>query len=187
MAVEGIILAAGLSSRANTFKMTLMFRGKTIIEHSIDNMLEVCERIIVIGGYRIECLEPIIKRYDKAELIFNESYIDGMFSSVKKGLCCIKGDKFFFTPGDYPLVEPEVYKELLKHDGDVVIPTYEGRKGHPILFKSSTSEEILRKTKYSNLREYIRDKKQLLVPVYCSGILMDVDTMEDYERLTIFA
>lgn len=184
MSVEGIILAAGLSSRANTYKMTLMFEGKTIIEHSIGNMLNVCERIIVIGGYRIECLEPIVNRYEKVELAFNENYLDGMFSSVKKGFSLIKGDKFFFIPGDYPLINSEVYMELLKHEGDVIIPTYEGRKGHPILFKNSAAGEILGENKYSNLREYIRDKKQMLIPVNCRGILMDVDTMEDYERLT---
>lgn len=184
MAVEGIILAAGLSSRANAFKMILMLGGKTIIEHSIDSMMEVCERGIVVGGYRIECLEPIINRYEKVELVFNENYLEGMFSSVKKGLSLVKGERFFFIPGDYPLIDPEVYRELLRHEGDVIIPTYEGRKGHPILFKGSTAEEILRENKYSNLREYIRDKKQTLIPVNCRGILTDVDTMEDYNSLT---
>jgi molybdenum cofactor cytidylyltransferase len=183
MEVEGIILAAGLSSRATAFKMTLMLGHKTIIEHSIDNMREVCDRVIVVGGYKIENLEPIIKKYDNAELVFNENFMDGMFSSVKKGFSCIKGERFFFTPGDYPLIDTGVYTELLRHDGDVVIPTFEGKKGHPVLFRNSCKEEILEGNKYSNLREYIKDKKQELVPVSCRGILRDVDTIWDYERI----
>jgi molybdenum cofactor cytidylyltransferase len=186
MGIEGIILAAGLSSRANAFKMTLKLGSKTIIEHAIDNMLKACDRIILVGGYRIEELELIVKRYENVELTLNENYLEGMFSSVKKGLGCIKGDRFFFTPGDYPLIDVEVYTELLKHDGEVVIPTYEGRRGHPVLFKSSTAEEILREDKYSNLREYIQSKDSVLVPVNCMGILKDVDRIEDYEEMKKF-
>jgi molybdenum cofactor cytidylyltransferase len=183
VAVEGIILAAGLSSRAKTFKMTLEFNNKTIIENTIDGMLGFCKRIVLVGGHRIENLMPIAAKYDRVELVLNEGFEEGMFSSVLKGLSHIRGDKFFLTPGDYPLIDPEVYGELLKQEGEVVIPIFEGRRGHPILFESRVIKEIIGSVKYSNLREYIRDKNPVLVPVSCRGILMDVDTLEDYQGL----
>lgn len=183
MGVEGIILAAGLSSRAGSYKMTLAYNNKTVIENAIDNMEEFCSRIIVVGGHQIEKLEPIVKNYSKAELVFNEDYLQGMYSSVKKGMSCLREERFFFTPGDYPMISPEVYRELLLYEAPVVIPTFEGRKGHPILFNRSIVDDVLYCLAYNNLREAIKDKHTVLVQVDCSGIIKDLDTMEDYEIL----
>lgn len=183
MGVEGIILAAGLSSRAHCYKMTLPFNNKTVIENTIDNMLEYCQRIIVVGGYKAEKLKPIVERYSNVELVYNENYMQGMYSSVKKGMSCIKADRFFFTPGDYPMIASEVYRELLRHSAAVVVPTFEGRKGHPLLLDSTIVYEVLHNTAYETLREALRGKETILVPVNCRGVVMDLDTLQDYERL----
>jgi molybdenum cofactor cytidylyltransferase len=108
--IDGIILAAGLSKRAKSFKITLDLGGKTLIENCIEGMYNSCSRIIVIGGYKIENIIPIINKYPKAELVFNENFQDGMYSSVKKGLMQIKAERFFLTPGDYPVVNRSVYE-----------------------------------------------------------------------------
>ncbi|WMJ79758.1 nucleotidyltransferase family protein [Clostridium sp. MB40-C1] len=183
MAVEGIILAAGLSSRAKTYKMTLEIENKTVIERAIDNMLSVCSKVIVVGGYKIEKLEPIMQKYENVDLVFNENFMDGMFSSVKKGFACIKEEKFFFTPGDYPLIDEKVYKSLLNENGEIIIPTYNGRKGHPILMKNYLIKEVLEENKYSNLREFIGSKNPVLLPVHNQGILLDIDTINDYNHI----
>ncbi|CAG7839583.1 MULTISPECIES: nucleotidyltransferase family protein [Clostridium] len=183
MAVEGIILAAGLSSRAKTYKMTLKVGEKTVIENVIDNMLSVCSKIFVVGGYKIEKLEPIINKYKNVQLVFNENFMEGMFSSVKKGFSCIKEESFFFTPGDYPLIDKEVYRELIKKQGEIVIPTYKGRKGHPILMKSHLINEVLEENNYSNLREFIGSKSPVFLPVHNQGILLDIDTINDYNHV----
>jgi molybdenum cofactor cytidylyltransferase len=183
MGVEGIILAAGLSSRAASYKMTLAFHNKTVIENTIDNMLDFCKRIIVVGGHKIENLQPIVEKYSKVELVLNEDYMQGMYSSVKKGMSCIREDNFFFTPGDYPMITPEVYKELLLYKAPVVIPTFEGRKGHPILINSSIIYDVLHCSTYKTLREAISNKYTILTEVNCRGVIMDLDTIEDYEMM----
>lgn len=180
MAVEGIILAAGLSARAGTYKMTLEFNGKTILENAIDNMMNSADRIVVVGGYRIEKLEAAAGKYSNVRLVFNENYNEGMFSSVKKGLQFIKSERFFITPGDYPLIHQSVYEDLLKVRGDVVIPSFEGRRGHPVLIEGRFIEDILSNGAYKSLRDFINTRESILVPVDCRGILMDIDTMEDY-------
>lgn len=180
MAAEGVVLAAGLSSRAGTYKMTLDFNGRTMIEHVIDCMAGFVKRIIVVGGYGIEKLEPVLKGYENVSLVYNEDYNMGMFTSVKKGISCVTEDSFFLTPGDYPLIKPCVYEALLSADGDAAIPVYEGRKGHPVLIKSSFIEDILYEGRYLSLREFINTRKVELIPVECRGILVDVDTMDDY-------
>ncbi|QGU94743.1 NTP transferase domain-containing protein [Clostridium bovifaecis] len=184
MSVEAVILAAGFSSRAKTYKMTLKIDGKTVIERAIESMLKFSSRVIVVGGYKIENLKPIVKKYESVELVFNEEFEKGMFSSIKRGFSCIKGENFFFMPGDYPLIGDMVCLELLKHKkSEIVIPTYKGKKGHPVLIKANLAKELLQSDKYSNLRDFINDKKPIFVPVGNEGILLDIDTIEDYEKI----
>lgn len=183
MDVQGIILAAGLSSRAQSFKMTLELNGKTVIENTIDNMLEYCSRIFVVGGFQIERLLPIIQPYDGVELLHNENYLEGMFSSVIKGIEAISTPSFFLTPGDYPMISGEVYQELLKHRAPVVIPSFEGRKGHPILAETNLIKRTIKDNRYHTLRDVVGELETIVVPVGCRGIIQDIDTMEDYEIL----
>lgn len=181
--IEGIILAAGFSSRANAYKMTLEFKNSTIIEHTISSMLTVCRRIVLVGGYKIEKLYPVANKYREVELVFNESYEAGMFASILKGVGCIQSRDFFYTPGDYPLIEPDVYKGLLKHEGKIVIPTHRGRRGHPVLFRGEDMKKGILSGSYENLRDFIGDNSPEFVESDCSGILQDIDTMEDYEDI----
>lgn len=183
MEVEGIILAAGLSSRAKTFKLTLAFDGKTVIEKTLESMLQVCSRVIVVGGHRIEELRPIITGCSRALLVYNRDYLQGMYTSVRTGMSYIQGERFFFTPGDYPLIKPEVYRELLKYKAPVVIPTYQGRRGHPVLFDDTIKQQVMQTEGFQSLREVISNNDSLRVAVDCPGILMDLDTIEDYQLL----
>lgn len=182
MSIEGIVLAAGLSSRAGAFKMELVFDGKTMIEKAVEGMSECCSKIFVIGGYRIERLQEIFRNDDRVEVIYNPNYLSGMFSSVQAGVKEIKADRFFITPGDCPLIGKEVYSYLLKNSAEVVIPAFQGRKGHPVLLEKSLIGELLREPVDSNLKKFIERHNTKLVPVDEKGILLDVDTMEDYRK-----
>lgn len=162
--------------------MTLDIGGKTLIENCIEGMYNVCSRIIVVGGYKFENILPIIDKYPKAELVLNKNYRDGMYSSVKKGLEYIRGERFFLTPGDYPAIHTDVYESMLDTEGEIVIPIYKGEKGHPVLMKSHLIKEICQNSTYSSLREFIRTKGFETVEVQDKGILMDVDTVEDYVK-----
>ena len=72
---------------------------------------------------------------------------------------------------------------MLRHKAPVVIPTFEGRKGHPILFSSNIIDDVLYDAQYKTLREVIRSKYTVLTEVNCRGIVMDLDTIEDYEMM----
>ncbi|KNF10210.1 molybdenum cofactor cytidylyltransferase [Gottschalkia purinilytica] len=183
MNVEGIVLAAGMSTRAGKYKMTLDIDGKCVIEKCIEGMYDVCSKIIVVGGYRIEEIIRVLNKYPKVEIVFNEDYKTGMFSSVKKGLKYINKDRFFITPGDYPLINKKTYKSMLNVDADIVIPRYNRRKGHPILIKNFLIEDLLQDFKYTNLREFVRTQGFTHIDIGDPGILTDIDTMEDYNMI----
>ena len=178
--VEGIILSAGLSSRTGAYKMTLDIVGKTILERCIDAMYEVCSRLIIVGGYNVSAILPVVSGYSRVELVLNERFRDGMFSSVRKGLEHVRTGRFFLTPGDYPLISREVYESMLNIDADIVIPSYKGENGHPVLMKSSHIGELLFAPGYRSLKDFIDSKGFKRIEVQDEGILADVDTMQDY-------
>jgi molybdenum cofactor cytidylyltransferase len=181
--VDGIILAAGLSSRAGTCKMMLDMGGKTMLGRCIEAMHGICARLVIIGGYRASDILSIVSGYSGAEFVLNENYREGMFSSVRKGLEQVRAERFFLTPGDYPLISRETYESLLSIDGDIVIPAFKDETGHPVLMKRSLADEILNSPGCGSLKEFIDSRGFIRIEVQDEGILEDVDTMSDYHRI----
>ena len=186
MKIEGIILAAGLSTRTGTNKMILDIKGKTVIERCIMGMYDLCSRIIIVGGHRIDDIKDILDIYPKVELIYNPDYLNGMFSSVKKGLIHVVGNRFFLIPGDYPAISKKTYEKMLEIDEDIVVPVHNGKKGHPLLMKTYLVEELLKDDSLCTLREFVSKKGFTSVDVNDCGILMDIDTLADYKRVLTY-
>lgn len=183
MVIEGVVFAAGLSQRAGTYKMTLKIGETTVIEKCIEGMYDLCSRIIVVGGYKAWNLVRVLDIYPKVEIVLNRDYADGMFSSVKVGFRHVRGECFFFIPGDYPMISRKVYEKMVNVDGDLVIPVYNGEKGHPVLLKGYLASELLEDTTCTNLRELISKQGFVSVEVQEPGVLMDIDTIDDYRRI----
>ncbi len=181
MGTEAVVLAAGLSSRAHKYKMALDFNGSTVIENCIVNMYDVVDKIIVVGGYNFSLIESIVSKYKKVKLIYNDKYESGMFSSVRLGINSVISDNFFLIPGDYALVDDYVYLKMLdyKSDASIIIPSYKGKKGHPVLFKDSSIKSAINHN-FNNLREVINYIGFETLEVDRDGILYDIDTYEDY-------
>lgn len=183
MGLEGVVLAAGYSRRAGTFKMTLEIEKTTIIEKCIAGMYELCSRIIVVSGFQAAKLEQVLAGYPKVDIVFNKHYHLGMFSSVKFGFQQVRSERFFFTPGDYPLVSREVYTALVNVNGEVVVPVYRGHPGHPLLLQGVLARELVQDSRCTNLREFLAHKNLVTVGVQEPGILQDIDTFDDYQRM----
>jgi molybdenum cofactor cytidylyltransferase len=181
--VEGVILAAGLSTRAGTFKPALRIGGKTLIERCVEGMRGVCDRIIVVGGHEFERLCSLVEGIDNVECVQNVSYQKGMFTSVKTGLSHVRGERCFVLPVDIPLVPKQVYDNLLSLDAEVVIPVFKGKSGHPVCCSRSIIPRILDEADDSTFSTVLRVIGFRTVLVDAEEILIDVDTPEDYERI----
>jgi molybdenum cofactor cytidylyltransferase len=182
--VEGVILAAGLSSRSSPYnKMALPLGDKTVIERSLEGMYDLVSRIIVVVGWQAVVLQNLLTPYAKVECVLNEAYPEGMFGSVKRGVAHVRAPRFFLQPGDIPLVGRAVYQRLLTIHQDVVIPTYAGRRGHPLLLSNSLVPKILAQPPGTTLRDVLAHSSFTLLPVDDEAILWDLDTAQDYEFL----
>jgi len=188
MKIEGVILAAGLSSRMGSNKLLLNVLEMPMIERVILNMLPFCERLIVVLGHDGHKLEPLLKKYNTVKLVYNSGYQSGMFSSVIVGCEHLEGDRFFLTPADMPLITKDTYKSLLAVNDSVVIPSYQGKAGHPILLNVEVVKGLVTSaeqpiTEAQNLREYLKGFHKTYVSVPDEGILTDIDTRTEYDQL----
>jgi molybdenum cofactor cytidylyltransferase len=181
MRVEGLVLAAGLSSRMGDNKLIKTIDGMPMIDQVLASMIPFSDRIIVVVGHRRDEVTRILKRYDQVEIVVNDDYQSGMFSSVKAGCRAIRGDRFFIIPADMPFVAPKTYKALLEMDGEVVVPSMNRHSGHPILLQSKIATEIAA-SDAEHLRAFLSKWEKTYVCVEDEGIFIDIDTPEDYEK-----
>ena len=178
--VDIIILAAGKGERAGGFKMGLDIAGKPMVLRAVEVFRRIDGNIIVVGGYRIDKLREILAELPQVTIVENPDYEMEMFSSVQIGARHSTAERFFIHPGDCVLVPPWVPQKMLETDGDVVIPTFRGRGGHPVLMTAAVRDKILREPPSSNLKKVINSVGASRIEVDCDGILFDIDTKEDY-------
>ncbi len=185
--IDCIILAAGMSSRMTEWKMLLPFDGKSIIETCIENALVVCERVIVVVGYRSSVLKQLLGHRDNIIIIENRDYKKGMFTSVQAGVSVVKTDYFFISHGDLPLIPPNIYLTLSESKGPkAVFPVHNETRGHPVLLPKAIIETVLREREDSSMKELLSTYPTQLITVNTEGIYNDIDTDEDYTNLIMY-
>ncbi len=180
--VKTIILAGGKSSRFKTNKMSALLDGQPILFRTIKPFLKVTDSVTVVTGFfDVNYLKEYID-LNKLNIVHNELHELGMFSSILKGVQNINTD-IFLTPGDYPNIKQDTLKKILDEDGDIRVPRYKGRKGHPIYLTKKVVEELKKESIESNLKIF-RDRHLVnYIDVDDEGILQDIDIYEDLEKM----
>ena len=146
---SAILLAAGQSKRMNgENKLSKEIQGIPLIKHSVKNILaSSIDELIVILGYQEDIIEKLIDKNEKIKIIFNKDFESGMASSIKTGLdnLCEKSEAFFICLGDMPMVSHDIYNQLIKSkdNKEIIVPTYKGQQGNPVLFNKSMKEKIM--------------------------------------------
>ena len=150
--ISAILLAAGQSKRMNgENKLSKEIQGIPLIKHSVKNILaSSIDELIIILGYQKDIIEKLIDKNEKIKIIFNKDFESGMASSIKTGLDNLseKSEAFFICLGDMPMVSHDIYNQLIKSkdNKEIIVPTYKGEQGNPVLFDKSMKEKIMSTT-----------------------------------------
>ena len=196
--ISAILLAAGLSSRMNgENKLIKEINDKPLILHSIKNLLgSAVNEIIIVLGYEKDVVENLIEQNKKIKIVFNKDYKKGVSASIKTGLENIssKSEFFFICLGDMPNVNQNIYNKMIKtiynynkklkpnFKKEIVIPTFEGKDGNPILFSKYMKSKLKNIEGDKGAKELINlyKNKSINVPIKNSGIILDFDNIEDF-------
>ena len=147
--ISAILLAAGQSKRMDgENKLTKEIQGIPLIKHSVKNILaSSIDELIVVLGHQKETIEKLINKNEKIKFVFNKDFESGIASSIKTGLNNLseKTEAFFICLGDMPMINPNIYNQLIKsiNKREIIVPTYKGQQGNPVLFAMSMKEKII--------------------------------------------
>lgn len=124
------------------------------------------------------------------QFVLNPRYPEGMLTSVQAGAAAAPADTDWFAIAlaDQPSLQSEVVTLLLaeaaKGGATLLVPSYDSRRGHPLLIHARHREEIAALDPALGLRELMRRHPDQLrhVVVPTDTVLHDMDTPEDYQR-----
>lgn len=186
-----VLPAAGASRRMGRPKLLLPFRGGTIVG-SLTASLRAAgvDPIVLVTAPGDEELRSWAREAGLTVAI-NPDPERGMLSSIQEGIavCGGSGETLLVSPADLPNLHAESVVHLLRRMEEarapLALPTYRGRRGHPLAIAPELIPEIETLNPEVGLKQ-LRDRHAnavLEVEVEDAGVVQDVDTMEDYRAL----
>lgn len=193
--IAGILLAAGESKRMEgSFKPLLKWGTRTVIGECVHQLHDSkLDEIFVVLGHRERDIRQSLSGAG-VQYAINDDFQKGMLSSVKIGWAQVAPatDAVLIALVDQPMITSALINQLIEayHHGKkrIVIPTHNGKRGHPIILSTDFEEELMLLPDDSpdGLKTLIdRYPDEVLeVPVESSAVLEDIDNPGDYERLS---
>jgi molybdenum cofactor cytidylyltransferase len=192
--LPAVVLAAGLSTRmGGRFKPLLPVAGRPLIARTLAALFQVPEisRVLLITGHRADAVCYAAGGYDVVPVHNPDYEAGGMVSSAQAGVRALPEgvDGFVLSLGDQPAVRPETISRLIaawrKGAATIAVPAYHGKRGHPVVLSIRCAADILRLQPGQTLKTVVERYKEqsIQVDVDDPGVVVDVDTPDDYERL----
>ncbi len=192
--IAAVVLAAGRSRRmAPRNKLLVADRtGKPMIARVVDNVLSSNARpVLVVTGHQAEQVQHTLGGRP-VRYVHAADYAQGLSASLKAGIAAVPEDcaAALVCLGDMPLVTGRMIDRLLSsYDPDegrlIVLPTFRGKQGNPMLWDRQFFKEILEITGDSGARFLLGKHLEFVAEVEMAddAVLRDFDTTESLSTL----
>lgn len=192
--VSAILLAAGESRRVGAANKLLLLRdGVPMVRHAARVLLasQLGEVVVVVG----HDAERVTRALDGLQVstVRNDAYRQGQMTSVYAGLGALRreGGGVMVCLADQPLLTAEDVNRLIDAfirggQGGVVVPTFRGQRGNPIVIDGAHLESILSGRRNLGCRHFIDSNPDLVTTVEWESdhVVVDIDTAADAARWT---
>ena len=189
--IAAVILAAGESKRMGQPKMLLPWGNETVISHIINVFRKAgVEDVRIVTGSMGDKIERTISHLN-VKTIYNQDFADGeMLSSIQCGVRALtsQAQAMLIGLGDQPQVQERsvrmVCDAFIESKSNIVVPSYQMRRGHPWLIARPLWDELLKLESPQSPRDLLNTHSENIqyVKVDDPGVLADLDTPDDYQR-----
>jgi molybdenum cofactor cytidylyltransferase len=191
--ISALVLAAGESKRmAGKHKLLLPFAGKTVVECTVDAILQTdIGEVIVVLGHEAQAVRRILGGR-QLRFVYNPDYRQGMASSIHAGLAALAPDAgaVMISLADLPLVQTAELNLLISaflqsKTKTIAVPTFAGQRGNPVIFDLRYRSEMLALRGDVGCKSILARHPEAVLEVEMptANVLEDVDTVEAHERL----
>lgn len=189
--VTCIVLAAGESRRFGSPKALASVDDKAAIGR-VTQMLaaSTVDAVIVVLGANAQAIEPQVFNHKKVSIVHNKDYKLGQTSSVQTGFRAVGpgASAIMVLPVDCPWVSTATVTAMVAYFKEnrplLLVPSYQGKRGHPLLLNSVLKETILQLTPAEGLNTLFNDNPVSVLEVDDPGVLKTFNTPEELNRLT---
>ena len=189
--IVAVVLSAGASSRMGRPKALLPVDGVPFIERIV-RALERTEvdRTLVVLGHNAEAMREAIA-YLGVDTVVNPDYARGQLSSLHAAIRALDGEPveaILVHLVDHPFIESRLVDRMIERfraeEKLIVVPRFNGRRGHPVLFSGKLFPEFLAASLDTGAKPVVRGhpEETLELDTEEAGILVDIDTPEEYRK-----
>jgi molybdenum cofactor cytidylyltransferase len=149
--LAAVILSGGASQRMGSPKALLPYQGRPFLEHliAVTSNPKIGARRIVLGAHAELIADAV--RLAADEVVINAEWEKGQLSSIQAGIRSLPAgtDGMILCLIDHPLISATLIDELIErfYSGPamppIVLPVYQGKRGHPVIFSSGVYEELM--------------------------------------------
>jgi molybdenum cofactor cytidylyltransferase len=185
------ILAAGESRRMGTPKALIPYRGATFAGH----LLEVTRHArvgltrVVLGASADEIREKL--RLDAASVVLNPDWPKGQLSSIQAAIRSLPDGEtagLLLCPVDHPIVSAKLVARLIEEfdsmGKSIVLPTYQGQRGHPVIFRAGLYRELLEASMEVGARQVVWARQADVAEVLTDeeGVVLNINDPQTLRR-----
>ncbi len=191
--IVAVVLSAGESSRMGSPKALLSVGEKTFIEQIVSSLKKTkVGQIVVVLGHNADRLKPKIEPL-LVTLVLNPDYSKGQLSSLGAAIRSLQTDSaqvdgVLVHLVDHPFIDSALVDKMIDRFFEskklIVIPTYKGKRGHPVLLSSALFPELLAAPLDQGAKVVVRahPDETLELETEDQGVVIDVDTPEEYRQ-----